>query len=688
MKANSQSHNPYVGPRPFEREEKNLFFGREREISELQSLLTAHRTLLLYAASGAGKSSLLNAGLLPLMEQEGFEVLPVARVRGLIPEGVHLGDISNLYVFNILMGWAEDEAAYKTLARMSLAEFLQTREHILDSGEFPAPRLIIFDQFEELFTFYQQHWKQRADFFHQMAAALDADPVLRVLFVMREDYLASLDPYVSLLPERLRARYRLARLRFENACRALEGPLKGSGRSFADGVAGRLVGELLKTKVESATGETVEAVGEYVEPVQLQIVCRNLWDSLPAEVTEITPEHLRSFGDVDEALKGFYENALQKITSETTVKEEELRNWFARELITPAGTRGTVYRGKENTAGIPNAAVDKLEDEYLLRGELRAGAHWYELTHDRMIEPIRSSNEIWLPDYEVKQARLRAKKRLRRFLNIGVPVVLIVLTALTIFSFKKTKQAEEALANEKEARVRAEENAKQTRLALTVLTDPSKLTAEEYKEVEQLTKSLRGCDLTAEALKKAVFDPQLKDLQLPSEPDLNPRHQITLEAWFKTDRLGTRQPIISKLHPGYGSGPPYCQYYLELRPTGQLYFALAINGVRRYIDGAFLVNPNKWYHVAATYDGDVMRLYLCGREWPKPYPIKGTLSVYSEPLQIGIVKNAFLGQLAGVRIWKIARTQNQITGAMDKTIPPNEKELVWSSTNYFREGNR
>jgi formylglycine-generating enzyme required for sulfatase activity len=442
--ASSQSHNPYVGPRPFEREEQNLFFGREREISELQSLLTAHRTLLLYAASGAGKTSLLNAGLLPLMEKEGFEVLPVARVSGLIPRGVRSEDISNLYVFNTLMSWTEDEASYKALAPMALTEFLKAREHILDSEGFSAPRLIIFDQFEELFTIYQQFWKQREDFFHQVAKAIEEDPVLRVLFVIREDYLARLDPYVSLLPERLRGRYRLVRLRFKDACRAVEGPLHGSGKSFADGVAERLVGELIKTKVQSVIGETEEAVGEYVEPVQLQIVCRNLWDSLPAGVNSITSEHLRSFGDVDEALKGFYENAVQKTISEANIKEEELRKWFARELITPAGTRGFVYRGKEDTVGIPNAAIDILENEHILRGDLRAGAHWYELNHDRLIEPIRNSNEIWLTAFEFEQARLRVRKKLRKYLFVFVPVVLSILVALTIFSFKKKKETEQA----------------------------------------------------------------------------------------------------------------------------------------------------------------------------------------------------------------------------------------------------
>ena len=71
---------PYVGPRPFGHDEKDLFFGRDREARDLCSLVVAHPIVLLYAASGAGKSSLLNAGLIPLLEARGYEVLPPARV--------------------------------------------------------------------------------------------------------------------------------------------------------------------------------------------------------------------------------------------------------------------------------------------------------------------------------------------------------------------------------------------------------------------------------------------------------------------------------------------------------------------------------------------------------------------------------------------------------------------------------
>ena len=53
--------NPFVGPGPLTKD--NPIFGRDREIGELRHLLTAERLVLLHSPSGAGKSSLINAGL-------------------------------------------------------------------------------------------------------------------------------------------------------------------------------------------------------------------------------------------------------------------------------------------------------------------------------------------------------------------------------------------------------------------------------------------------------------------------------------------------------------------------------------------------------------------------------------------------------------------------------------------------
>ena len=418
MTAEIKNRNPYPGPRPFEREEQRLFFGREREVRELRSLITAHRAVLLYAQSGAGKTSLLNAGLIPLLTKQSFEVLPVARVRGFEPEDIDLKGIPNIYVFNTLVGWAGDNVEPGSLVSTSIVTFLEEREHLMDEQELPLPRVAIFDQFEELFTSYPGRWKEREDFFSQVVEALEADPLLRVLFVIREDYLASLDSYIDFLPERLRTRCRLERLRAEAACQAVERPIRDTGRTFAEGVASRLVNKLLNIRVENAAGEIVETPGEYVEPVQLQIVCQSLWVNLPREVTVITSNHLQEFGDVKEALRSFYERAIETAKRQTGVRESSLRTWFNDKLITPAGTRGTVFQGKEQTEGIANSAVEVLEAQHIIRAERRAGARWYELTHDRLIEPIRKSNA---------QAQARTARRRRRFAA--------ALSAICIFAF-------------------------------------------------------------------------------------------------------------------------------------------------------------------------------------------------------------------------------------------------------------
>jgi Novel STAND NTPase 1/WD domain, G-beta repeat len=513
MTAEPSRRNPYPGPRPFERGEQNLFFGRDREVADLLSLIIAHREVLLYAQSGAGKTSLLNAGVVPLLSQEEFEVLPVARVRGLIPEGIEPKGIRNIYVFNTLMGWEVDKVDPRSMMSTSIPAFLRERGHPTGEEGLPSPSVAIFDQFEELFGFYSERWAEREEFFLQIAEALEADPLLRVLFVIREDYLASLDPYADLLPEGLRTCYRLERLRRDAARMAVEGPLRGTGRAFAEGVVSALVQELVGIRVESTAGEMVEAAGEYVEPVQLQVVCQNLWLELPPETTLITANHLRTFGDVNEALKAFYERAIKRVAEETAVSEGDLRNWFDQQLITAAGTRGTVYRGRESTGGIPNAAVDAMENQHLIRAELRAGGRWYELTHDRFIDPIQKSNDAWrlherteAQQRQIEAARQRAEeqerraeeqtKEARRLWRLSAALVLVSLLAvgaagLAVWGWKaadaERDRAEKARAEAVDAQKKAEA---------------------ERQRAEQKTRLATARELAAAAIDNLTRDPE------------------------------------------------------------------------------------------------------------------------------------------------------------------------------------
>lgn len=415
----NSTQTPYVGPRPFTRQDQNRFFGRDREASELLSLIVANPIVVLYAQSGAGKTSLLDARVSPSLEAEGFEVWPFARVQGPAIENINPADINNIYSFYTLISWSGEKANPAELSQQSIRQYLAERPHTVDEFDFEQPRVLIFDQFEELFTAFPARWQEREAFFNELNRALEDDPLLRVVFSLREDYIAQLDPYAHLMPRNLRTRFRLERMRSGAALEAIRDPLLTTARQFSPGVAEQLVEDLRAVRVESMTGQITTVTGEFIEPVQLQVVCQNLWEDLPEEVTEITAVHLQTFGNVNQALSSFYERAISRALPESGVKEDELRRWFEEALITPAGTRGTVYRGAAATGGLANTAVDILENMHIIRGEFRAGSRWYELTHDRLIVPIQQSNRHWHDRRQ--QARI---KRIRR---LAISVISIVL---------------------------------------------------------------------------------------------------------------------------------------------------------------------------------------------------------------------------------------------------------------------
>ncbi|MBN2006990.1 MAG: hypothetical protein JXA21_26810 [Anaerolineae bacterium] len=418
-------NNPYVGPRPYTRADRNNFYGRNREARDLLDMLIAERVVLFYAQSGAGKSSLLNAKVIPDLEARGFRVLPPLRVSSEAPPGIEAAAIPNIFVFSTLLSLADPDTSPAALTGHTLLSFLRLlnltaprhseRSEESQPGEesqSPILPVLIWDQFEELFTTHRDRWEEATGFFEQVAAALESIPELGVVFVMREDHIAAIEPYAHLLPRRLRARFRMERLGYGGALEAIRKPALHAGYPFAEGVAEQMVDNLRRIKAAEAKGQAQEtALGPYVEPVQLQVVCHRLWENLPEKENRLIRwEEVTQFGDVDQALTDFYEETLQEtcqISKEgagPAVTEHTLRHWFGEKLITPMQTRGLVLRGAENAGGLPNAAVDALEAAHIIRAEVRAGARWYELCHDRLVEPVLASNRAW---EEARQTPLR-----------------------------------------------------------------------------------------------------------------------------------------------------------------------------------------------------------------------------------------------------------------------------------------
>jgi len=415
--------SPYVGPRPFSTNDTDLFFGRERDAKELYASVVSHPLTLLYSQSGAGKTSLIHAGLLSLLEENGHEVLrPVRVVELAADDEARVAD--NVFVDRVLaglrggrtpedLGGADNPSSSGVAAnepKGELARYLRSllSRAVLDElGQPRQPdrlRIIILDQVEELFLDVR-HWEHRRGFFEEIAEAIELDDNLRLLLAIREEYLAELDAYARLIPERQWARFRLERLRKPAALDAVTKPLEHvePRRTFEKGVAEELV-DALAVEIEMSrapvrTGwwprrrsqpETIP--GEQVEPVHLQVVCEKLWKTLRDDEKTITRKHYE-VANPDAALADLYEGAVKAASRRSArVWQWQVRRWVGRKLITPAGTRCPVFRGDKKSAGLSNRTVKVLEDEHIVRGEKRAGAYWYELTHDRLIQPILASN--------------------------------------------------------------------------------------------------------------------------------------------------------------------------------------------------------------------------------------------------------------------------------------------------------
>ncbi|QFR01578.1 hypothetical protein F9278_41445 [Streptomyces phaeolivaceus] len=148
---------PYRGLARFEPADRHLFFGRDRAVGELSGLVRDHRLAVLFGASGSGKSSLLRAGLIPVLQERA---------------GRHNSGGGPPVALRILAPGARPAA---------------THGHLLAPAEGEPESWVVVDQFEEVFTLCQDQ-AERARFIDLLLAARDPDSRLRVLIAVRADF--------------------------------------------------------------------------------------------------------------------------------------------------------------------------------------------------------------------------------------------------------------------------------------------------------------------------------------------------------------------------------------------------------------------------------------------------------------------------------------------------------------------
>jgi len=476
---NKDIPEPYVGPRPFglNKEDQERFFGRDDETEEIISLIYSHQLVLIYGESGTGKTSIFNGQVIPSLGRQGFEVFPNTRIgigstnnnpiESFDNATKEISNVSNIYIFNAIQsilsklpsrknadGSIDGDNKSLDILTISLSTFL--KEYYppkTNSRQKHSPQLLIFDQFEELFTFYPENWqKQQQEFFLQITEALNNNRHLRVVLIIREDYIAQLDPFKDILPEKLRPCYRLERLSENAAISAIKEPLEkviaaSEIKEYYDEIH-EIIEDLLKMRVETfgKNGRrTVEIKGSFIEPIYLQVVCQRWWRERIANKTNQSKinKNLHDFADVGKALQDFYEDAVHEATKQTNVSEDKIREFCEKKLITPNGTRGIVYQEEKITEGLPNKVIEILDHKYLIRREIRSGGIWYELIHDRLIKPIKDSNRAQRYEREKDQEKILAEaqakiKRWHHNLKIIIPIIIAFIISgslIIIFHF-------------------------------------------------------------------------------------------------------------------------------------------------------------------------------------------------------------------------------------------------------------
>jgi len=249
-----QLANPFPGLRPFGAGEADLFFGRDRQVDDLLRRLGRQRLLVVVGTSGSGKSSLVQAGLVPAL-QSGYMAGAGTRWRvvGMRPQSDPIGSLAvALYAAGALREMALAETAAlgiveTTLRRSSLGLVDAVRLLALQPNE---NLLVVVDQFEEVFR-YADLARERgsaddAAAFVQLLLQAVRQPAtpLYVVLTMRSDFLGDCARFRA-LPEAISdGQYLIPRMSRDELHQAITCPVGVHGCDIDESLVQRLLNDV------------------------------------------------------------------------------------------------------------------------------------------------------------------------------------------------------------------------------------------------------------------------------------------------------------------------------------------------------------------------------------------------------------------------------------------------------------
>ena len=257
---------PYIGLRPFDEADQRLYFGREEQINAVLTLLEDDAFLAIVGSSGSGKSSLVRAGLVPLVRQ-GFLLgctpwqVAIAKPGGKPFEALAKAMAGSATLGNAALGGAGQTS--ETALREELLTLLLTETQALQLAHQrcgygnDAGLLVVIDQFEELFAYRRGVSAPQGAVPRDEGAAFvrmllrcanQRERPLRVLITMRSDFIGDCEAFLG-LPETIsRSQFLVPRMDRSQMERAIVGPSGQQGGGlltfdFEDGLVTRVVND-------------------------------------------------------------------------------------------------------------------------------------------------------------------------------------------------------------------------------------------------------------------------------------------------------------------------------------------------------------------------------------------------------------------------------------------------------------
>ncbi|HSH03556.1 MAG TPA: BTAD domain-containing putative transcriptional regulator [Anaerolineae bacterium] len=293
---------PYCGLRPFQEEDAPYFFGRERYTNQLYQSIQTDPFLAVIGASGSGKSSVVQAGLVPKLRSDNWLIYTCRPNRDPITSLAHLVTTNPDQLTDVVADLHHSQGA---LAH-HLVDFLENKpknQHLL----------LIIDQFEELFTLTQSH-EQQQHFLSLLFTALNALTNLHIIITLRADLINQALNHRNLADSLQKNAIMLSHMTKEEIRQAIIAPAQILNVPYEDGLVERIIRDI------------------GTQPGRLPLVqfaLLQLWEQATStKLDHITYERL---GRLEGALAHYADNIYQQLSPQ---QQQTTRNLFLR-LIHP-----------------------------------------------------------------------------------------------------------------------------------------------------------------------------------------------------------------------------------------------------------------------------------------------------------------------------------------------------------------